>query len=498
MDVTCPRCATEYEFEESRVPAEGVTVKCTSCGHVFRVKKVINAPQPESTLPPAPPPREWKVRQPNGNVFEFKELTTLQKWIVERKVGRDDEISLLGDSWKRLGNISELASFFQVVDDARRGEQLASLQPPTPVPPASLVSPPVPPRPSAPPAAPSKAPGRPPSPKLELPPPTFEAPKSLDPLKETLRQPSFSAPPPPDPVPRLENVTLRDKDFAPPPPPADDSSRFGALPKVAPPEKSPRQAPRAAAPADDWEPPKQSGAGRWIGALLVLAGLGGGVGYYLAVYAPEQERARLAAEAQAQQAKDAEATRVRAEEERAAQEQARQVAAAAEEAAAKAKAQADAEAAAAAAKAKAEEEAAAAAKVVDAGPPTKVARVPRDFDGLLAQADRLRERDRPEAAMDLYGAAADLQPERVEPLAGRGLALLDMGSTLQAEASFEQALKLNARYAPALMGMAEALKAQGKKTKAVDFYERYLEVMPSGSEAEVARKNVKLLKGEAP
>src|SRR2546423_1081542 len=72
--------------------------------------------------------REWKVRQANGNVFTFKELTTLQKWIVERKVSRDDEISLTGESWKRLGNIAELASFFQVVDEAQKGAQLTAMQ----------------------------------------------------------------------------------------------------------------------------------------------------------------------------------------------------------------------------------------------------------------------------------------------------------------------------------------------------------------------------------
>src|SRR6185503_9824836 len=107
MDVRCERCKTEYEFDDSRITEAGVTVKCTTCGHVFKVKKkalVVTVPVKEGELagagvPGAPPgpagsgPREWKVRQGNGNVFTFKELTTLQKWIVERKVSRDDEIS---------------------------------------------------------------------------------------------------------------------------------------------------------------------------------------------------------------------------------------------------------------------------------------------------------------------------------------------------------------------------------------------------------------------
>ena len=39
MDVGCPKCQTEYELDDARVTEDGVTVKCTTCGHVFRVKK---------------------------------------------------------------------------------------------------------------------------------------------------------------------------------------------------------------------------------------------------------------------------------------------------------------------------------------------------------------------------------------------------------------------------------------------------------------------------
>ena len=83
---------------------------------------------PASTLPSAGAQREWKIRQPNGNAYVCKELTTLQKWIIEGKVGRDDEISLSGETWKRLGNIPELASFFQVVEDAAKARAFDALR----------------------------------------------------------------------------------------------------------------------------------------------------------------------------------------------------------------------------------------------------------------------------------------------------------------------------------------------------------------------------------
>ena len=37
MDVRCRQCGTEYELDDARVGAAGTTVKCSSCGHVFKV-----------------------------------------------------------------------------------------------------------------------------------------------------------------------------------------------------------------------------------------------------------------------------------------------------------------------------------------------------------------------------------------------------------------------------------------------------------------------------
>jgi tetratricopeptide (TPR) repeat protein len=105
----------------------------------------------------------------------------------------------------------------------------------------------------------------------------------------------------------------------------------------------------------------------------------------------------------------------------------------------------------------------------------------------MLQADRLRERERLEAALDTYGRASDLKPDRVEPMAGRALVLLDMGQKLQAEAAFQQALKVNPRYAVAVMGLAETYRMLGKKEQAIQQYERYLELLPDGPEAGVAR-----------
>ncbi len=177
MDVRCERCGTEYEFEDTRVTEEGVTVKCSTCGHLFKIRKKSFVLTEPVTLGKKGAEeggeRNWMVRKADGTVLSFKELTTLQKWIVERKVSRDDEISKSGETWKRLGGIAELASFFQVVDAATTGVMPAAvpvppaLAPPAPAPPAPAPPAPAPPAqvtqslPAATPPAPSPAPAPP-------------------------------------------------------------------------------------------------------------------------------------------------------------------------------------------------------------------------------------------------------------------------------------------------------------------------------------------------
>jgi predicted Zn finger-like uncharacterized protein len=106
MDVRCDKCSTVYDFDEARIPVAGLPVKCSSCATVFRVYR--SAAKAGGG--------EWMLKQLSGNVIRFKEMTTLQRWIVERKVTPNDEISKNGTNWRRLGDIPELAPFFVAVD----------------------------------------------------------------------------------------------------------------------------------------------------------------------------------------------------------------------------------------------------------------------------------------------------------------------------------------------------------------------------------------------
>lgn len=175
MRVTCERCKTEYRFDDSRVTEAGVRVKCTRCDHVFLVRRksfVVTEAVPVSdeereALERAAgregddpgtegKHRRWLIRRRDGELLEFKEMTTLQRWIVERRVTREDEISHNGERWKRLGSIPELDSFFLVVeatphalddpaeidDDVDTAESKVVDEPPEPEPPRTAPEPP--------------------------------------------------------------------------------------------------------------------------------------------------------------------------------------------------------------------------------------------------------------------------------------------------------------------------------------------------------------------
>ncbi len=105
MDVTCERCGTEYEFDETLVSDRGTTVKCTNCGHLFKVHRPGARPQSEAA-------KSWTVRKRDGNTVTLSSLRDLQKLIARGELVERDMISRAGEGWKRLGDIAELSSFF--------------------------------------------------------------------------------------------------------------------------------------------------------------------------------------------------------------------------------------------------------------------------------------------------------------------------------------------------------------------------------------------------
>jgi len=156
MEVRCERCRAQYVFSDEQVGEQGLTVRCSNCGHLFKVKKkalVVTLPvndeagagavsaadaqraaavQAAAQAVKAEAERTgWTLRQPSGQTYSFRDMTTLHRWIVERKAHREDEISRGNEPWRRLGAISELQSFFAVVEAAERAARPPSPAAPT-------------------------------------------------------------------------------------------------------------------------------------------------------------------------------------------------------------------------------------------------------------------------------------------------------------------------------------------------------------------------------
>lgn len=102
MDVTCERCSTEYEFDDALVSGRGTTVKCTNCGHQFKVRRSDGVTVPE----------RWRVRTVDGRELEFTALRELQAAITGGRVRKDDVLSRDNARPRRLGSIAELEPFF--------------------------------------------------------------------------------------------------------------------------------------------------------------------------------------------------------------------------------------------------------------------------------------------------------------------------------------------------------------------------------------------------
>src|SRR4029079_14142209 len=135
MDVRCDRCQTEYELDDASVTERGASVQCTTCGHTFTVSR----PRAEFTPTPSPTTEAapaWVLTTEEGKVHRFRDPTTLQKWIVERRGGRHDRgpgpgggargrartprAAGRGGRARRRGAGADRPPFFELVDRADR------------------------------------------------------------------------------------------------------------------------------------------------------------------------------------------------------------------------------------------------------------------------------------------------------------------------------------------------------------------------------------------
>ncbi|MFO0662120.1 MAG: zinc-ribbon domain-containing protein [Polyangiaceae bacterium] len=127
MYVSCERCGTEYEFDDALVSNRGTSVKCTQCGHEFRVFRGAQHDAPE----------RWRIRVQDGTVYEYREIRELQRAIASGLITPNDVLLRDGVAPRSMGMIPELESFFaQAGFSARTVPPVASITPTPTAPPA--------------------------------------------------------------------------------------------------------------------------------------------------------------------------------------------------------------------------------------------------------------------------------------------------------------------------------------------------------------------------
>jgi predicted Zn finger-like uncharacterized protein len=444
MDVRCERCKTEYELDETRIADAGLTVKCTQCGNIFKVRKpFITTPGLE-----VPPQKEWRVRRQDGQQLALRNLTELQRWIVERRVGPNDEVSLSGETWRKLGTLPELGAFFEVVQVAEQGRAL----------------------------------GAPPVSRDVALSDTMVGISVEDPAANMVRSrtPAWSG--------QAGVAAGRGA--------AEPAWATGSTPSVEVDLDENLS-------AEELKNLRGGGAGKWLVLLLLVAGGGGGA-YWLIKSQPSSPPGTLPAPkmepppslqpstpSPTESAKPAGPAEPKPEVASAATPEATAAAVAPPP------------------------PTAVPPVAAPASPPVPTATAPqpamakegaegggipagKGINFYLAQGHHLLD-SKPELALKYFAKAGEVDPHSPEPDSGRGLAYSNMERWGDAVAAFQLSLKKSPEYTEAIMGLAEAYRAQGSagnRRKALGLYRRYLDLAPDGPDAPVAKAQVEILEGD--
>ena len=122
----CTNCESQYELDSSEVNWDGVAVRCTNCGNLFRIRR----PDTEegfvgSTTKPGvglkvEPETTWLIRLEDGEIKPCRKIKSLQMWIIAGRVTPDAEISKTGKKWKKLKELDFLTPFFELAEKSKK------------------------------------------------------------------------------------------------------------------------------------------------------------------------------------------------------------------------------------------------------------------------------------------------------------------------------------------------------------------------------------------
>ena len=434
MDIRCPHCQTLYDFDNARLKGGPVNLKCSQCSHIFRVE--VPQAKPQSVQ------KRWMIRDAlSGDIRYFGDMTLLQKWIIDRKASRDDEISKTGKTWKRLGSIRELASLFEVADNIQQA------QPKQPTPPPPLQDP----TPTPPPRADffdPEAPGRPVL--TETPEPSLET-------DNTSAQDAINAPVLESQEPSLTGAIQAElpEDSG----PTVKSGQFQTIGTIDD-------------PLDDLGAPQhqRSGLAKAIPVVIILLALAAGTAFVLSSSNTKEETAAPpATSATPLDAGDnsRDAVEINTDDKVATAD--------------------------AAIATDVKEATVANPKATDADPKTTKPVDLVAFKAFLKQGYELRQNGQPKEALEFFKSAASADPNHAEAAAGEGWCYLGLSKIEQAIAAFQRSTAIDPKYADAYFGLGHSLRTAGKKQDAIKAYTTYIKLDPNGRGATNARKLLKKL-----
>jgi len=132
LKVTCPACRVSYVLNDALIRPKGTPVKCSSCAHEFAVmpgadgnaivatrdRSIELTIEDNGDITGFVQDRPSRVRQ-GDKIYRIKDLPTLQRWVVEKRVMPHHELSYDGKEWYSVGQLTELKPFFQVMEKYR-------------------------------------------------------------------------------------------------------------------------------------------------------------------------------------------------------------------------------------------------------------------------------------------------------------------------------------------------------------------------------------------
>ena len=118
------------------------------------------------------------------------------------------------------------------------------------------------------------------------------------------------------------------------------------------------------------------------------------------------------------------------------------------------------------------------------------------LQSLLRKAARQLDEGNPNEAMKFYREALVIKSDNIDAITGLGFCYLEQGSLPAAYSAFEQALRQAKDFSEAHRGLGKLWRVRGNKQKAVEHFEHYLKVLPTGSHAASVRTAIMELEAQ--